>query len=210
MRAALYARISTHDGRQFTENQIADMRRYAAREGWTIVREYVDKISGSRGTDGRGELAQLMTDAELGRFDVVLVFSLDRFTREGVLKAFQHIERLTSSGVKFRSVTEEHFQTSGPAGELFMAVSAWMAKQERTQLRNRIMAGLERARLAGVRFGRRPLKIDLVRLAELREDGRSLREISALMKLGHATVHRHLKKLESRARVLEMPKSEAV
>ena len=132
MKVALYARVSTRDGRQFTQNQLDGMRRYALFRGWEIVREYVDRATGSKGAAGRDELAALMADAYARHFDVVLVWALDRFTREGVLEAFQYIARLKASGVEFRSVTEEHFQTSGPAGELFLAVAAWMAKQGTT------------------------------------------------------------------------------
>jgi len=190
----LYARVSTADGRQFTENQITEMRRYAERQGWLIVDEYTDRVTGSRGVEGRDELARLMRDADKKRFDVVLVFALDRFTREGVLKAFEHVERLTAAGVQFRSVTEEHFQTSGPAGELFMAVAAWMAKQEREQLRSRIRAGMERARAAGQRFGRPPMCINTVKVMDLHQDGLSLGRIAAEMKTSKATIERIVRK----------------
>lgn len=205
MKTALYARISTRDGRQFAENQIERMRSYASRQGWTIVREYVDHGTGAKGIEGRDQLAELMQDAYLGKFEMVLVFALDRFTREGVLKAFQYIERLAASSVGFRSVTEEHFQTSGPAGELFMAVSAWMAKQERTQLRNRINAGLDRARAAGKILGRPSSGLDLTQLERLRNEGKSLRQIADVMKKSKSTIERGLKRIR-KLKVVELPK----
>lgn len=194
VRVGLYARVSTADGRQFTENQITEMRRYAERHEWYVFDEYTDRVTGSRGVEARDELARLMRDAEKKRFDIVLVFALDRFTREGVLKAFEHVERLTTAGVQFRSVTEEHFQTSGPAGELFMAVAAWMAKQEREQLRNRIRAGMERARAAGQRFGRPPMSINTVKVMDLLQDGLSLRKIGLEMKTSTSTIERIVRK----------------
>jgi DNA invertase Pin-like site-specific DNA recombinase len=205
MNIALYARVSTRDGRQFTENQIDEMRRYASRQNWTIVREYVDRATGSKGIEGRDQLALLMEDAYKGRFDLVLVFSLDRFTREGVLKAFQYVERLTAAGVQFRSVTEEHFQTLGPAGELFMAVSAWMAKQERAQLRNRINAGLDRARAAGKILGRPRVGIDLMKTARLRSEGLSVRQVAIAMKTSKSSVERALRAAR-KSKVVELPK----
>lgn len=191
MKVALYGRTSTNDGRQFAENQIAVMRDYAGRQpGWRIVGEYIDRATGSRGAEFRDELARLMADAGRGRFDLVLVFALDRFTREGVLKAFQYIERLTAAGVQFRSVTEEHFQTSGPAGELFMAVAAWMAKQERAQLRSRIAAGLDRARAAGKILGRPRIAVNTVKVEELAARGLSVRQIAAELKVSKSKIER--------------------
>jgi DNA invertase Pin-like site-specific DNA recombinase len=206
LKVALYARVSTRDGRQFTENQVTEMRRYSERQEWRIVDEYIDRATGSRGVEGRDELARLMRDADAKKFDLVLVFALDRFTREGVLKAFQYIERLTASGVQFRSVTEEHFQTSGPAGELFMAVAAWMAKQERAQLRNRINAGLDRARAAGKQLGRPRCSVDVSKILAMHQDGFSIRRISAALKTSPSTVERILRKERNRLQLIEFPR----
>jgi DNA invertase Pin-like site-specific DNA recombinase len=208
VKVALYARVSTRDGRQFTENQVSEMRQYAERQyRWRIVGEYIDRVTGSRGIEGRDELARLMRDADAKKFDLVLVFALDRFTREGVLKAFQYVERLTASGIQFRSVTEEHFQTSGPAGELFMAVAAWMAKQERAQLRNRINAGLDRARAAGKQLGRPRCGVDISKVLALHQDGFSIRRIAAALKTSNSTVERILRAERNRPQVVEFPKA---
>jgi DNA invertase Pin-like site-specific DNA recombinase len=192
---ALYARVSTRDGRQFTENQVDVIRGYAERRGWQVVSEYVDRGTGSAGSEERDELARLLSDAHRGLFRVVLVFSLDRFTREGVFKAFHYIERLTAAGVQFQSVTEEHFQTSGPAGELFFAVAAWMAKQERAQLRSRINAGLDRARAAGKTLGRPRKGLDLAKVERLKGEGRTVRDIAAALHTSRSTVERALRRV---------------
>ena len=71
----------------------------------------------------------MFTDVAQRRFDLVLVWALDRLTREGVAETFNYIKRLTSHGVQFVSFTEEHFRTTGPAGELMIAVAAWIAKR---------------------------------------------------------------------------------
>lgn len=194
-RAALYARISTGDGRQFAENQIAELRRYTERQGWQIVREYIDKLTGSEGPKVRTQLARLMEDAHQRRFDVVLVFSLDRLTREGVWKAFEYLERLKASGVEFRSITEEHFQTSGPAGELFLAVAAWIAKQERALMIQRIRAGIARARADGKPLGRPRRVVDLARLSQLRSDGLPIRAIAKVLRVSKTIVDRNLAEL---------------
>lgn len=207
LKVGIYARVSTRDGRQFTENQVTEMRRYAERQEWRIVDEYIDRSTGSRGLDGRDELARLMRDADAKKFDLVLVFALDRFTREGVLKAFQYVERLTAAGVQFRSVTEEHFQTSGPAGELFMAVAAWMAKQERAQLRNRINAGLDRARAAGKQLGRPRVPVNVEKVLELQRQGLSIRRIAKALGTSNSTVERILRRERTRPQLVEFPKA---
>src|SRR5215813_9849461 len=103
MRAALYARVSTKDKGQDTENQLVQLRQFAASQNWTVVHEFVDRASGKRGD--RAEFQKLFADASQRKFDVVLFWSLDRFSREGVLETLQHLQRLSSYGVNWRSFT---------------------------------------------------------------------------------------------------------
>jgi DNA invertase Pin-like site-specific DNA recombinase len=189
-KAAAYLRTSTRDGRQTTENQLAVIRDYARQNGLTIVREYSDAATGANGS--RDGLHDLMQGALSRKFDTVLVFALDRFTREGVFRAFAYIEQLREAGVEFRSVTEPHFQTTGMCGELFLAVAAWIAKQEREQLRGRIKAGLDRARASGRTLGRPRRIVDCQKLIDLREQGRTIREIERLTGVSRATITRKL------------------
>jgi len=192
MRAAVYARVSTADSRQDTENQLAVLRRFASTQGWEIVTEYVDHDSGGRGD--RAEFRRMFTDSAQRRFDLVLVWALDRLTREGVAETFEYIKRLTSHGVQFVSFTEEHFRTTGPAGELMIAVAAWIAKQERTRISERVRAGLSRVKERGTRSGNpvgRPKVIfDRQKVADLRNQGRPWREIARACKAGVTTVRR--------------------
>src|SRR5439155_848682 len=101
-------------------------------QGWTFV-EYVDQASGKTGD--RESFKRLFADASRRQFDVVLVWALDRFTREGVLETFEYIRDLGKYGVQFESYSEPHFRTTGPAGELMLAVAAWIAKQERLRIK---------------------------------------------------------------------------
>ena len=103
IQVAIYARVSTADGRQDTENQLAELRRFAGTHGWEIAAEYIDHESGGRAD--RPEFRWLFADAAQRRFDLVLVWALDRFTREGVGETFEYIKRLTSHGVQFVSFT---------------------------------------------------------------------------------------------------------
>jgi DNA invertase Pin-like site-specific DNA recombinase len=168
-RVALYARVSTGiDKGQDTENQLVQLREYCQRQGYAIVEEYIDQASGK--SSDRDSFRKLFDGASKRLFDRVVVWALDRFSRAGVPKTFEHIRQLTAYGVAFESYTEAHFRTSGPAGELLVAVAAWIAKQERIRISDRTKAGLERARRQGKVPGR-PKRVfrrdEVVRLREV-------------------------------------------
>ena len=192
MKAAIYARVSTADGRQEVDNQLAELRRFADTQGWEVAGEYIDHESGGRGD--RVEFQRMFRDASQRRFDLLLVWSLDRLSREGVAETFEHIKRLTSHGVQFLSFTEEHFRTTGPAGELMIAVAAWIAKQERLRISERVRAGLNRARAQGTKRGNpigRPRAVfDRDKVRELRKEGKSCRDVGRVCGAGVTTVRR--------------------
>ncbi|MES2136625.1 MAG: recombinase family protein [Pseudomonadota bacterium] len=188
---AIYARVSTADKGQDTENQLFQLREYCARAGWKVSKEYVDHVSGKSGE--RDAFKQLFEDASRRMFDVVLVWALDRFTREGVFETFDYVRKLTLAGVQFESYTEAHFRTTGPAGELMLAVAAWIAKQERQRISDRTKAGMDRAKRAGKHCGRpyRVFRKDVAR--EMRRKGESLRAIARKLGVGKGTVERAVK-----------------
>jgi len=177
IRCCLYARISTSDGRQDTENQLSQLREYCQRQGYVIVEEYIDQASGKN--SDRDAFRRLFDGASKRLFDRCVVWALDRFTREGVLETFEHIRRLTNYGVAFESYTEPHFRTTGPAGELMLAVSAWIARQERQRISDRTKAGLERAKREGKHCGRPRRVWRRDEAIRLRLQGWSWRRISA-------------------------------
>jgi DNA invertase Pin-like site-specific DNA recombinase len=189
-RAALYARISTREGRQHLDNQLAVLREFAHRMNWEIVTEYTDRESGAN--KKRPGLEQMMKDAAQRRFDLVAVFDLSRLTRGGPAEAFFYIARLSQSRVEFWSATEEHFRTCGKTGEIFIAIAAHIAEQERTMMRHRIRAGQERARRNGTVIGRPTLIIDRARILKMREQGKSIRQIAAALKAKRSTVYRRM------------------
>lgn len=190
-RAALYARISTRDKGQNLENQLGELRNYAERMEWIIERQYLDTETGAR--NDRPELDKMMKAAARREFDLVAVFDLSRLTRTGPAGAFELIGRLMKSGVRFWSMTEEHFRTAGPAGELFIAIAAYIARAERETLQHRIRAGLDRARKSGKAIGRPSSVIDRDRLRKLQGEGLSIREIAAKLKTSPSTIARKMK-----------------
>lgn len=184
-RVGIYARVSTKDKGQDTENQMLQLRRYAKVRDWQAV-EFIDHESGKH--SDRDAFKALFEAALKREIDIVLVWSLDRFTREGVWETFDHIRKLTSYGVQFESLTEAHFRTTGPAGELMLAIAAWIAKQERLRISERTKAGMERARAAGKHCGR-PLRVfNRARAKKLRAEGMSWRCLSRTLKLPISTL----------------------
>jgi DNA invertase Pin-like site-specific DNA recombinase len=155
MKCANYARVSTKDRGQDVENQLIQQRRYAKAQGWEIS-EFIDYETGKHSR--REQFQALFAAAARREIDIVLVWALDRFTREGVAETFLHIKKLLDYGVQFESLTESHFRTTGPAGELMIAIAAWIAKQERVRISERTKAGLAVARSKG-RIGGRPPKV---------------------------------------------------
>ncbi len=188
LRVAIYIRVSTAG--QEAANQLDQLRHFATSQGWTITQEFKDVASGSRG-DRRGFHA-LMAAASQHRFDLVLFWSLDRFSREGVATTLRHLQLLESWGVGFRSFTEAYLDSLGIFKDAILALLATLAKQERIRLSERTRAGLERARRDGKQLGRPRLRIDLVgQVSQLlkRKPAMPLREIARRFKIGLGTVH---------------------
>ena len=191
MRIALYARVSKRDSKQDTENQLSQLREFAHAQKWTIVHEYVDRATGK--SSDREQFQRLFEDASRRKFDLVLFWSLDRFSREGVRETLNHLQRLSANGVGFRSFTEQYLDSCGIFKDAVLAILAVIAKQERIRISERTIAGLERARKAGRIGGRRPLVVDRDKIAELDESGLTMREIAEEMGVSPAFVCRVLK-----------------
>src|SRR5882672_10363156 len=182
MRVALYGRVSTKDKGQDTENQLRQLREFATSQGWTVTKEYVDRETGS--TDDRAEFQAMFKDASQRKFDVLLFWALDRLSREGVLETLQHLNRLTSYGVGYRSFTEQYFDSCGIFKDAVIAIIATVAKQERVRLSQRVRAGLETARARGKRLGRPRVAVDRSQIASLRALGLSWAGIAERLGVG--------------------------
>lgn len=188
MTCALYARVSTKGTRQDTENQLVQLREFCAKQGWTIVHEYVDRVTGKH--SDREQFQKLFADASQRKFDMVLFWSLDRFSREGVRETLNHLERLNSYGVNFRSFTEQYLDSCGIFKDAVLAILAVIAKQERVRLSERTLAGLARARRQGRIGGRPKVVCDRGKVERLRAAGLSLTEIAAKVGASKSSVHR--------------------
>lgn len=183
MKAAIYTRVSTD--RQEAENQARQLRAFARKQGWQIAHEYCDHESGAK--SNRREFQQMLTDASKRRFAVLLFWSLDRMSREGVLPTLRYLETLTRYGVEWRSFTEQFFDSCGPFRDAVISIMATLAKQERLRISERTVAGLQRARAAGKILGRPRRQIDVRQIRQLRRAGNSWREVAKALGASSAT-----------------------
>jgi len=155
MRIAVYARVSTDDKGQDPENQLRQLRQWCANAGHEIVHEYIDKESGRKGTHGRKHFAALLEDAHKRKFDSVLFWSLDRFSREGMVPTILHLQHLTAAGVGFHSYTEPHLATDNElVRNILLSVLSSLAKVEAQKISERTRAGMAKARATGKHIGR--------------------------------------------------------
>jgi DNA invertase Pin-like site-specific DNA recombinase len=158
MKAAIYARVSTLE--QNCDNQLLELRRYVEARGWTGT-EFVDRgVSGSK--DRRPALDALLTDAKRRRFDVLVCWRLDRLGRN-LRHLVTMLEELQHVGVAFVSMGEG-IDCTTPAGKLQLHILAALAEFERERIRERVMAGLQRARTQGKRLGRPQARVPIERL----------------------------------------------
>jgi len=188
MKTALYARISTKDGRQDTENQLTALRQFAVTQGWTVTAEYIDRESG--GTADRDAFQQMFADASRHRFDLLLFWSLDRLSREGALETLQHLNRLTTCGVGYKSFTEQYLDSCGLFKDAIISILGTLARQERVRLSERTKAGLHRVRAAGTRLGRPTLTVRHSDVAALKSAGLSNRAIGRKLAISEGSVRR--------------------
>ena len=151
MKVVLYARISTDEDRQDTLTQLLPLRQYAESMDLEVWREYVDTAS-ARDLVHRRAWRQLLDDAAHHHFKAVLVFKLDRAFRS-VKDMCDTLAAWEACGVTFKSIREE-FDTSTAAGRLMMNLLAALAEFELELIRERVMAGMDRAKRLGTRSGK--------------------------------------------------------
>ncbi len=197
-RVAVYLRVSKDDGSQDPENQILQLREFCERwEGHELVAEYVDRESGRKGRRERRDFDRMFADAAARRFDVLLIWALDRFSREGIRKTLSYLERLDACGVAFKSYTEPFLDTDNELlAHIVLAVTSYYAQLEAVRISDRTKAGLERARAAGKIIGR-PDGFEhwSAVLEELREQGTSNKEMCRRTGLSYNTVKKYLARL---------------
>jgi len=194
-RVAIYARVSTINHGQDVSLQTRELRQFAEVRGWTVAGEYIDAgVSGAK--DSRPELNRLMADAHKRRFDVVCVWRFDRFARS-VSHLLRALETFKALGIDFVSYSEQ-MDTSTPAGKMVFTVLGAVAELERSLIVERVRAGLRNARAKGKKLGRPRVVVDAAKIAWLRGQGRSVREIADVLGYSRSLVHKTLANSKSR------------
>ena len=176
MKCLIYTRVSTD--RQGNDNQIAQLKEYAEKSGWDIVDIITDVCSGGTAAEQRQGLSEVFSLANRKKFDVLLFWSLDRFSREGSRKTLEYLTRLDSFGIKWHSYTEQFISSCGIFADAIISIMAALARQEKIRIQERTKAGLERAKRKGKVLGR-PQTIDREKILKLRNHGLSMRKIAA-------------------------------
>jgi len=190
-RAAIYLRVSTDE--QTTENQERALREVAARSGHEIVVVYRDEgISGSKGRDKRPGFDAMHKDASRRKFDIVMAWSVDRLGRS-LQDLIGFLSELHSLGIDL-ALHQQGIDTTTPAGKAMFQMMGVFAEFERSMLRERVNAGLARARAEGTQLGRPAeiagdaSKVKAIRTA--RASGKSFREVAREFGVGVGTVQR--------------------
>lgn len=186
-RAVLYVRVSTPD--QSIEPQLLDLRQMAAARGYEIVREYSDKLSGTKSK--RPGLDALLSDAQRHRFDVVMVWAFDRMARSvrHFLEVLDELNHLEIEFVSFR----ESIDTSGPLGRAMVVIVGAIAELERNLIVERVKAGMRRAKLDGRQIGRSRLDMNREQIVRDRRSGMSLTQVAKKHGISRASVGRVMK-----------------
>ena len=194
-KAALYLRVSTID--QNPENQLQDLRQLAAQRGFEIVQEFTDHgFSGARVK--RPGLDQLLSAAKRGQFEVVLIWACDRLARS-TRHFLELLDEFARLNIELISV-HENLDTGGALGRAIVIILAAIAELERNLIRERVKAGMRRAKLEGRHIGRRPIPVDQAAILHDRACGRSLTEMAKSHHISRALVSKILRQAASHER----------
>jgi putative DNA-invertase from lambdoid prophage Rac len=186
-RCLIYARVSTKQ--QTTENQLPPLRKFAKDRGWKVVKEMIDHgYSGT--TEQRPQLIEVMDLARRREFDVLLVYALDRFGRS-VKHLVNALDEFRALGIDF-CVLNQNIDTTTPAGKLFFTMISGFAEFEAAIIKERVHAGLARARNEGKILGRpRTVHLDTAEIKKLRRT-LSLRQVAKMLKTSVGSLQRAL------------------
>lgn len=182
---ALYARVSTD--KQAVEMQTKELNTFVKNRGWLIFNTYIDQGYSGKNTK-RPAYNQMMKDAYQKKFEVVLVWKLDRLSRS-VKDLINTLDVLSSLGIDFVSYSDGEMDTTTPTGRLVFNVIAVIAEFEKEIIRERVKAGLNNAKSKGKRLGRPPIPYYIKnRAIELHNNNKSIREISKILEISIGSV----------------------
>lgn len=183
-----YARVSTDS--QTVANQLEALREAGQRLGWNIVGEFTDRgISGAKGRDKRPQFDKLLKAVTRGECDLIAAWSVDRLGRS-LTDLLGFLGELHAKGCDLY-LHQQGLDTSTPAGRAMFQMMGVFAEFEREMIRERVTAGLRRAKAAGVTIGRPRVADDVEqRIRELRAEGVGMRRIAQQLRCGVSVVQR--------------------
>ena len=186
MKAALYLRISTD--KQEIENQLLPLKKFAKGRGLKVVQVYRDMATGKN--SDRLALNKMLKDAHRHAFDVIVVWALDRLSREGMSRTVQLIEMLERMGIGVISYSEPYLDTTNElARNILLAVVSTLAKAERERISERTRAGLARVKRSGKKLGRPPVASKKrTQAVKLLKKGYSIRQVAHKLGVGRSSV----------------------
>jgi DNA invertase Pin-like site-specific DNA recombinase len=188
--AAIYARVSTD--KQKVDMQLNELREFVARSGWTVYNEYIDQSFTGTNTN-RPAFLEMMEAARKRKFDVLVVWKLDRLSRS-LKDLINTLDELGSCGIDFVSY-DNNLDTSTPTGKLVFQIVGAVAEFEKDIIKERVIAGLANARLKGKRLGRPPKGEDIYEKAKImRSEGLSFRKIGKELGVDEGTIRKRLSK----------------
>ena len=189
-RVAIYARTSTSDKGQDIGLQTDELTALAAQRDWRVIKVYKDEgLSGSK--TQRPGLDAMLADAQAGRFDVVVVFKLDRLGRS-TSHLLHVLDLLKGWGVGFTSARDPGIDTTTPQGRLLLHLLASFAEFERELARERIIAGVRRAQAKGTHCGRPKVEFDLRPALAMLKEGHGLTTTAKALGVVRSTLRRRL------------------
>jgi DNA invertase Pin-like site-specific DNA recombinase len=190
-RVAIYLRVST--SKQDTDNQRRELETVAERSGWKVVKIYEDNgISGAKGRDQRPGLDAMMKAVNAKEFDMVASWSVDRLGRS-LTDLLSILQGLHEKGVGL-FLHQQGLDTSTTAGKAMFQMLGVFAEFERGIIRERVNAGLARAKANGTKLGRRRVKPSVeARILELRASGDGILKIGKKLGIGTSVVQRVFK-----------------
>src|SRR5262245_46988835 len=193
-RAAIYSRVSTD--RQTTENQERELREVAERSGWEIVETYRDAgISGAKGRDKRPGFDALCKDAMRRKFDVIMAWSVDRLGRS-LQDLVGFLAEIHGAKVDLY-LQQQGIDTTTPAGRALFQMCGVFAEFERSMIRERVNAGLARAKAKGVKLGRKPSEASKERAIVRLLESKGIRKVAREVGVGVGTVQRVARELRA-------------
>lgn len=143
MNCLIYTRISTEHQ---TDNQVEQLTEYANKQNWNIVEIVSETASGGKSVNERQGLKKVFDMAHKKQFDVLLFWSLDRFSREGSRKTLEYLTKLDNCNVKYHSYTEQYISSLGIFADCIISLLSTLANQEKIRISERTIAGLAKVR----------------------------------------------------------------